>query len=817
MVLAGLQPVLPAAGQMAAVATPPVGTGSVAGTVLDSGTGQPVAYATVVLLPVEGDKAITGVAADDKGHFTISKLAAGAFRLRLSYVGYASHTQPVTVTAAATEVGTIRLAAAAQQLAEAVVIGEKPVVEVRPDRLVYNAEQDVSNAGGTAADVLQKAPLLSVDGDGNVKMRGSGNFKVLVNGKPSPTLAQNLAEALKSMPADQIKSVEVITTPPAKYDAEGTAGIINIVLKQGVNQAPNGNVGASTGNRNSRVSGSLNFKQGKVALTSLLSIGRWYGPQQFSRDRTDYSELGVGQLTQRSTGDYGGGWYYATLGLDYEPAEHHSFNLASTFNYYAGDNRQDVLNQYEAPAGGRNQLFTRSSTNLFSGLNGELSGTYTRTFSQARREWSVLTQYARNDGTFGYDFDQYDGWGSTRPQEQASYRERSRGRTPGSEITLQTDYTQPLGEKQTLEVGAKTIFRRTGSVASVDSLVPGYNPDFVGIARRATDFDYDQNVQAAYATYSFGLGKKVKLSLGTRAERTVMSADFRTTDTGFDRRYVNVLPNGNAQYSFSDATSLRLAYSKRISRPSIDYLNPFVDRSEPRNIVYGNPELNPELTDSWELSYNTLLKATTLNVSASVRRTDNAIEGVRLTTAEAGTTAQTFANVASNAYYEVNAYTSAKPWPEWSISGGPTVQYITRRSPALNAERRGFTAGLNFNSSYKLPKHFTVQLFCYSGLPTPDLQGQGSANLYYVIGTKKQLFKEKADLVLNVANPFNHYWPYRNTLNTAYFDEVQEYRAYRRAVRLSFTYRFGQEQQGKQRRQIQNDDMKGGGNKQGGQ
>ncbi|HEX8656845.1 MAG TPA: TonB-dependent receptor, partial [Hymenobacter sp.] len=252
------------------VPAPTTGTGSLTGVVLDSLKEEPVPYATVVLLPPAlpgtppNDKPITGVAADDQGRFALTKLAPGPARLRVSYVGYGTQTRAVTITEGATDAGTFRLPVAGTALAEAVVIGTKPVVEVRPDRLVYNADQDVTNAGGTAADVLRKAPLLAVDGDGNVKMRGSGNFRVLVNNKPSPTLAQNLAEALKGIPAEQIKSVEIITTPPAKYDGEGTAGIINIVLKKGVDQSLNGRVGASAGNRNSNVTGSLNFKKNKL-------------------------------------------------------------------------------------------------------------------------------------------------------------------------------------------------------------------------------------------------------------------------------------------------------------------------------------------------------------------------------------------------------------------------------------------------------------------------------------------------------------------------------------------------------------------------
>ncbi|MET4076445.1 TonB-dependent receptor [Hymenobacter sp. UYCo722] len=811
---------IPAAAPAATTATA-TATGSLSGTVLDSLKREPVPYATVVLLPARGDdKPITGVAADEAGQFSLTKLQPGAFRLRVSYVGYGTQTRSVSVSAGPTAVPAFQLPVAGTALGEAVVIGTKPVVEVRPDRLVYNADQDVTNAGGTAADVLRKAPLLAVDGEGNVKMRGSSNFKVLVNNKPSPTLASNLAEALKGIPAEQIKSVEIITTPPAKYDGEGTAGIINIVLKKGVEQGLNGRVGLTAGSRNSGVNSSLNFKTKKLGFTSSGGTGGWYGPNQSELTRT--GQLDGSTLRQRGTGNYGGQWYYGSLGLDYDLSDKQSLSLAASVNGYAGHNYNTMLNEYAAPAAPQtNQLFTRATNSVFSGLNSELTGTYTKTYALPRKEWSVLGQYANNGGTFGYDFDQYQNSYTNLETSRANYRERSRGRTPGSEVTFQTDLVQPFGEKQTLETGLKSIWRRTGSVASVDgdSLVRGQRTGFAQLSGRSTDFSYAQDVQAGYATYTNKLSKKLTLSLGSRLERTALSATFRTTNSDIPARsYLSLLPNGNAQYAFSDNNSLRLAYSKRITRPYIDYLNPFVDRSDPKNLVYGNPALDPELTDSYELAFNTNGKAGSLNIAASMRRTGNAIESIRLGPDADGITRQTYANVAANAYYQLNFYGSAKPAKGWDISGGPDIQYIVRRSPALGIERRGFTASLNLNTSYKLPKKFTLQGFLVGSLPSPDLQGRGSANLYYQLGAKKTFLKDKADVVLNLAAPFNNYWLYRNTIETPTFRETNLNYAYQRCFRFAFNYRFGQAQQGgKQRKSVSNDDVKSGGSKQGGQ
>ncbi len=794
-------------GHIAAAQLP---TGSLTGTVRDSVSQQPVAYATVVLLSgAPGRSALAGSTADEHGLFTLLRLAPGAFRLQVSFVGYATRTQAVTITSGLTTLPSVLLVPAAQRLGEAVVVGTKSLVDVRTDRLVYNADQDVGNAGGTAADVLRKTPLLAVDGQGNVTMRGSANFKVLVNNHPSPALAQNLAQALKGIPADQIQRVEVITTPSAKDDGEGTAGIINIVLKKGARRNLNGRLGASGGNRATEVTSALGFKRGKLGVNLLASAGRWNEPDRLTRRRLGFSSLGTDTLTQSGRRQNTGTWYNGTLGLDYDPAAHHSFSLLGTLGGYRAQGQRDLFNRLVSPDAALNQLFTRTSTEYGGSLSTEATGTYTRTFAQERREWSVLGQYARNAGTFGYDVDQYANSAVALGPGQAGYRERSRGRTPGREVTAQTDFTQPFGTKNKLELGLKAIFRRTGAVAAVEGLAKGQAPDFGPLAGRGTDFSYAQDVQAAYASYSFGVGKKLAATLGSRVERTVLRADFRASGTALaPRRYRSLLPNGSFTYAFGDTSGLRLAYSRRITRPYIDYLNPFVDRSNPQNITYGNPGLAPELTDAYEISYNTVVHAAPVVLTGAVRHTGNAIEALRLPTPVAGVTAQTFANVAATTFYQLTVYGSAKPTPQWEVSGGPNAQYVLRRTPELDRVRRGFMAGMSVDSSYKFPRRITAQASVSGATPAATLQGRGGATLDYAVGVKKAVLGEQADVTVNLTNPFTNSFPSRSSTATAFVDEQTAYRTYPRAFRVSFNYRFGQEAPERQRKKANNDDLK---------
>jgi outer membrane receptor protein involved in Fe transport len=779
------------------------------GIVRDAGSGQPVAYATVLLLPpAPASQVLASTVANAQGQFALASLAAGDFRLQVSFVGYATHTQPVRLAQGALVLAPILLAVAAQELAEAVVVGHAPLVEAGQDRLVYHADQDAGNAGTTAAEVLRKTPLLAVDGQGNVTMRGSANFQVLVNGQPAPTLAQNLPQALRGLPADQILRVEVIPTPSAKYDGEGTAGIINIVLKKGADRGRTGRFGTSGGNRASELTAAFISNRGKLNFTTAASAGTWYEPDRLTRRRLGFTAAGPDTLRQSGDRQTQGTWYNTNLALDYDPAAHHRFSLAGSLSGYRATAQQDLLTRFTAPDASQNQLFTRATTSPVSSLSTEATGTYTRTFAQARREWSVLAQYAHTASAFGYDFDQFTNSATALGAIQADYRERSQSHTPSQEITGQSDFTQPFGDKKTLEIGLKAIFRRTGAEAEVAGAGPGSMPSFVPLAGRGTDFKYAQNVQAAYAIYSTSVSNKLTASLGSRFEHTALAAEFGSGLPALRRTYGSLLPTGAVRYAFTDTSSVRLAYSRRLTRPAIDYLNPFVDRSNAQNITYGNPALAPEATDSYELSYATQVKTVTVALAGSVRHTGNAIETVRLPTTTAGVTAQTFANVAANTFYQLTAYGTAHPLPQWEVSGGPNVQYIARRSPNLGLIRHGLTAGMSIDTSFKFRRTLVVQGSFAGALPTPTLQGQGAANLAYTVGVKKTLLRDQAELALNLTNPFTDSVPYRSTVASAFFDEQTEYRAYQRAFRLSFNYRFGQEQPGRPRKQVTNDDRK---------
>ncbi|SDX80334.1 TonB-dependent receptor domain-containing protein [Hymenobacter psychrophilus] len=805
------------------------GTARLEGTVLDATTKKPVEYATVALLPLSGTTPLDGTVCDEKGRFELKGLAEGQFRLQFSFIGYAPQTVAVTVGGGLMTVPVVRLESTAQKLGEVTVTGERDIIETKPDRIVYNAEKDITNSGGTAADVLRKVPLLSVDPDGGLQLRGSSNIRVLIDNKPSSIVASSVADALKQIPADQIKSVEVITTPSAKYDAEGTGGIINIILKKNNLQGLNGSVGLAGGNRSSNANGSLNYRKGKLGINSSLSGFAFYSPNRNDLTRSLKDGSGNEQLAVRQAGDGNtvGGGGFGRLGLDYDPAPFHNLLLNVQGNLFRNSgNYQQYNAQYD------NRLlplpndpvipneFTRDTDRKFRTQSYDLNGGYTRTFDgQKGREWSVLGQHTRNRNEQDYNLDQFAG--NTTANDAKSYREASNNLSRNLETTLQTDYAHPFSPTTTLETGAKAILRRVSSiydVANSPSLTvidPAFNP------ARSNQFDYDQDVLAGYTSYGFSASKKLSFKLGARVENTRVRGSFQERQgqssdlPGVRQNYTNLLPNLSLNFQPKNekkpGESVRLAYSRRIQRPQIFYLNPFRNTSDTLNVSFGNPDLRPELTDSYELNYTTFVKGSVLNLSGYVRRTGNAIESFR--EVKDGVNLQTFRNIGRNATYGGSVFGSIKPLKDWSVSGNVNVYYVSLKSPGLGFNNSGVQYNLNLNSSYKFEKGLSLQFFGGLNSPRVQLQGRQAAWTYYSLGLRKNLLKDKADLTLNADNFLSATRNLSSTLETDQFRQESNNYLYLRGVRLAFNYRFGKvtNQPPKRRRGIQNDDTKSGG------
>ncbi len=784
--------------------------GQITGVLTDSTTSKTIPFATVAL---KADaKLITGTTTDGTGAFGLTNLPLGKYQLEISFVGYRTKTIPVVLTNSnpTLRLEKNQLTPEDRTLGEVTVVSQKALVEDKGDRLIYNAEKDISNAGGTAADVLRKVPTLSVDLNGNVQMRGNSNLKVLINGKPSAMMARNLADALKQMPANTIKSIEVITSPGAKYDAEGSAGVINIITKKAL-QGFNGSVNATAGNFNRGLGTNLALKKKKWGLSLAANGYQYRNIRDIQTNRTTLLDgKPVNILSQISTGDNTGTGGYGEMSIDYDPDSTSRINFAA--NVWGGNfpNDSRVFNNLTDPAGVSLQAFRNDIRFRNPYGNGQLDLGYTKTFKKPEQEFSFLTQFSLMPDNYFYDTDRYS------LSEQLLLRQHSTNYSRNKEYTLQTDYTHPFtrkGAKDTtsfkLEVGAKAILRDIGSEYRVEELRDA-EKGWIVDPTQANDFDYTQNVYSGYTALRMETKRKWSLNAGARFEHTDIRGNFLTTKTALASQYNNLIPSVTLSKGLKTHT-LKVSYTQRIQRPQIWYLNPWLNASDPKNLQTGNPYLDPEVSHATELSHSvTTKKGVSINSALYWRQTDNAIEFLS-TVDSTGVSLVKPQNIAQRKAYGLNINLSGQINKNWTMNGGSDLRYIDLYSPALKQGNSGMIWNVNFNSTYKLPNNYTLQANGSYGSGWISLQGTNSGFYWYGFSAKREFWDKKASLTLGVNNPFSRGIRQTATESAPSFRSEGRYFFVNRSARLTFEWRFGQMNAGgsKQSKKISNDDRGG--------
>jgi outer membrane receptor protein involved in Fe transport len=651
--------------------------------------------------------------------------------------------------------------------------------------------------------------MLSVDLDGNVQLRGSSGVRVLINGKPSSMLAANVADALRQIPAEVIKTVEVITSPSAKYDAEGTAGIINIITKKNNLQGVNGSVYTSAGNRSANGGANVNFRRNKLGLNASGGVNYFNHPGDGALRRTSTFDTTTTCLDQANTFRNEGGGGYGQAGFDYDLTAKSAINASLRLNQFRFNNLSTLHSVLVDQHGRLLQYYDRNLDNRNRWGNLDLNLGYTKNFGEAGRELSFLGQHTVNRPQNNTLADQLG------PEGELQGRERNWNNSRNAETTVQVDYVHPFPNKHTFETGAKGIRREVGSDFQFSTLDPDMQA-FLVHPDRSNAFNYDQDVVAGYATYGFNW-QQISFKLGGRYEQTAIRANFQSSDTAFAQGYGNFIPSVTLSRDLAKSHKMRLAYTQRIQRPQIYYLNPFVNYSDTLNLFYGNPTLDPELTHSFELTYSTFAKSNSGNASLYWRQTDNAIESVR-TVDSLGVNRTTFRNIASNRTVGVSLFGSLQPTPQWRMGGNVNVFYTELASPALNAVNGSWMYQFNVNTSYTFPKGFSAQLFGFFNSPRVQLQGRYAGFYNYSLAVKKELFGKKGSVSLGLDNPFTRAVRMKSFYQTPATDTGPGFvsndvrNLYRRAVRLNFNYQFGKmdfDAKPRRKKNITNDDGSG--------
>ena len=789
---------------------------TIKGTVTDSVKQTPLGYVTIVLKDAAG-KAVKSTLTKDDGSFQLINLTPATYQVNIAYVGYGTKILPVKEASGTIDLGKIQLASSSNQLKEVSVVAARPIVKREVDRIAYDVQADPESTVLTALDMLRKVPMLSVDAQDNIKLKGSGNYKILINNKESSLVAKNPSDVFKAMPAANIERIEVITTPPAKYDAEGLAGIINIITKKNADQGYNGSINL----RENTVWGpgvNLNatYKHGKFGVSGYAGIGKQRdqtnpssNTQTFTRDNS--------MLAQNGTNTFGGYYSYANAELSYEID---TLNLlTASLDLNKGKFKQ-ASNQVTALQNSRGDLaqsyhFLNNGNNSWTGI--DLGMNYQLGFKKDKNRLLTLSyKYSHSPGNQFNDVSVSDMVNYSAP----NYQQHNKA---GSNVqTYQLDYVYPV-KKLNIEAGGKAILRNNFS--DFTSLNQDNATGFYVINPNQTNnFSYQQNVYSFYNSYQLKLSKWTAKA-GLRLEHTAINANFTSVGSSVKQNYNNFIPSVSVLRSFK-TSSINLGFTERIQRPGIWQLNPFVDLSNPKFISTGNPNLQPELNHTFELTYSNFAKGS-INVGLSYAFSNNSIQNVsNITTAVNSSgktdtvTRSTYQNLGSNKSLGINLSANYTLIKKLSLSINSQLNQIWLEG-SYNGQlykNRGVTGNAFANLGYKLDNgyRFGFDAGYFSG--DVLLQGKTSHYVFTSYSASKELLNKKLTIAFAVSNPYKKYFQFKSYTSTPdYYRQSLNQNRYSN-YRISLSYKFGKLNGDikKNQRSINNDDTKSGGGKSGG-
>ena len=714
------------------------------GKLVEEETSQPIPYATLVIKDKSTNKNITGVITDNSGNFIVTTTKPN-FYVEISFMGFETKTiTEFTVTNRKVNLGTIKLLPNSQALDEVVVTGEVSKTVFKLDKRVFNVGKDISSTGASALEVLNNVPSVNVNIEGDISLRGSSGVQILINGKPS-VLADQSSNALGTITADMIDSIEIITNPSAKYEASGTAGILNIILKKEEKKGWNGSVSVNTGIPDNHSLGlSLNRRTENFNLFAQLGAGYRSLPQESENINqnliTNEVLLSNGEEFRNET------FFNLTLGTDYHINDLNVLTLSGNFAYEIEDQPSNY-----------NFQFFDENNNLISNWIREESTEATN--PKYRYELNYKKQFKNNeDHTL-----QFSALGSFFGKELASQftNTTSSGTNINSDqqtetnfqqadYTFKADYVNPVSEVYTIETGAQYVINDVGNDFEVRELIDGA---YVVNEDLTNNFEWNQKVLGLYATGAYEK-EKWGIKAGLRLEQTNVNTLLTNTNQSNERDYSNFFPTLHTSYKISDNFSLQAGYSKRIFRPRLWDLNPFFNIRNNFNIRVGNPNLQPEFTDSYELTSIYKIGKASLSSSLYHRYTTDVVE--RVSTFKDNVTFYTPENIGTNSSigFETNGKYSPNTW--LTLTGDFNFNYFDRAGTFENQvfDFTGSQWSSRLGSKIGFPTDIDLELTgnYRSGFET--LQGEQTGFAFMDLGIRKKIFKGKAIVNLGVRDVF---------------------------------------------------------------
>jgi ferric enterobactin receptor len=765
--------------------------GILKGKIIDAQTGLPLSYASIRAFKNVDSSLVSGAITDEKGLFS-TEIPIGQFYAIIDFMGYkAFKTLSFSISKEnlSYDLGTIKLASGANTLDEVVIQAEKSTMELSLDKKIFNVGKDLANAGGSATDILSNIPSVSVDVDGNVKLRGSENVRILIDGKPSGLVSFKGAAGLQQLQGSQIERVEIITNPSARYEAEGMSGIINIVLKKQQKQGVNGSFEIITGNPvNYGVAANINYRHKKVNF--FVNYGIAY--RKIPGKGSQYQEVYVHDTTfiTEMTREGGTTGFHNNIrgGLDYFFNDKNS--LTAAYLLRRSDVRRITDFVYKDYIFNKNNLrvtTTRQQDEKEHEPNAEYSLTYKKTFNKKGQELVAdlryLDYWERSDQI--YPQTSFFADGSVNPANTKV--QKALNDEFEKQYLFQLDYVQPIGKEGKFETGVRSTFRHMIN----DFTVTERNTKgvFEVLPNLKNYFTYDENIHALYAI----LGNKkdnISYQIGVRGEITDVTTKLQLTNQQNPRKYANLFPSAHFTYNLPNENALQLSYSRRVRRPRYDELNPFVTFSDNRNFFSGNPDLNPEFSNAFELGHIKYFEKGSLSSSIYYRHTNDKILGIRRVDS-LGYAKTRPENFAVEDAYGAEFTSQYAPFKWWKMDYSFNFFRAITDGGNIDAAFKSDTYSwfMRHTSRFILPHNIDFQVRGNYEAPQKTPQGTRKSVYYVDLGVNKDVFKGKGTLTLNVSDLFNSR---RNRFITegGNFYTEGNFLGRRRQINLTFNYRL---------------------------
>ncbi|MDB4917455.1 MAG: TonB-dependent receptor [Gemmatimonadetes bacterium] len=771
---------------------PPSGNGEVHGSIFDAKDSIPLARASVAVRSKKDSSLVAGAIATAAGVFRVPGLRPGAYSMRVTALGFTPVVRDFAISEGTPVVnaGVVKLSRFAVALKGVEVMEDRATMAIEPDRNTYRAK-DVAPAAANASEILDATPSVQVDGDGKVSLRGNENVAVQINGRPSPMSGIQLGSYLKGLPANIVERIEVVPNPSAKYDPEGMAGIINIVLKSTVDLGYSGgaNVGLASADR-FNASGNIGYQAGP--MTSFMNLSVNNDDRSVTglnnRERIDALSAPLSFTNQDIATVAGNGGQNFNANVDYKLTPRDI--LSNALSIGRRSSSDNTLSAYSEMAGNRSltDRYDRLKSSGVKGLFLDYDLALKRTFTPRKHELSGEVRFNR-----AHDEDATLLWRETPGAAVARVEgEQDNTNAYTKQLTAQTDYVRTLAERTKLETGYKGNVRWIDRDYSVDKDALG-DGNWVH-SNLSNGLTFNETVHAAYGVLSQGVGG-FELQAGLRGEEASRDFTLTSTNTSYPYRYGSLFPSGIVMYNLNDVTQAKVSYSRRIRRPGTQELNPFPSFFDIQNVFIGNPRLNPEYTDAYELGLTRSGTLGTLQVSPFYRKTTNVIRIIVNTTDHIDgreVTSVSFENLATSNSWGTDVNGSLRLGSRFNGFAGFNVFKMVTDGGSLSALSSNAVAWMGrLNGTSQITSTFSVNASYNYRAPMKIERGELAAMQNLNVSMRKKLDGDNSSITLRILDPFNTS-RFKIDVGDSSVLQLTERTAGVRGVFLAYQYSFGQ-------------------------